>query len=46
MHRMEGYFPVIWNDKFDSLGTWGIDRPVGQFTFTMGNMDVKDINMV
>ena len=39
MHRMEGFTPATWNSKFDSLGTWGIDRPVGQFTFTMGAMD-------
>ena len=40
MHRMDGYFPATWKGKFDALGTWGIDRPVGQFTFSMGNLDV------
>lgn len=40
MHRMEGFTPATWNGKFNSLGNWGIDRPVGQFTFTMGNLDV------
>jgi PKD repeat protein len=39
MHRMDGYDPATWKDKFDSAGVWGIDRPVGQFTYSMGNLD-------
>ncbi|MEN8117917.1 MAG: FlgD immunoglobulin-like domain containing protein, partial [Bacteroidota bacterium] len=39
MHRMAGYNPGTHRDKFDSFGTWGIDKPVGQFSFNMGNLD-------
>ncbi|MEN8225771.1 MAG: choice-of-anchor D domain-containing protein [Bacteroidota bacterium] len=39
MHRMDGYFPATHKGKFKAEKTWGIDRPVGQFTFTMGTLD-------